>query len=136
MKAELATLWGRVFNLTLWVLQGLTALVFLPSGATKFDRQEVYWVELFAKIGIGQWFRYFAGGLEVVCSILLVIPKTSFVAALLLACTMVGAILVNLFVLWEPPIVDVLPVSLLILTLVAWKGCADSSKFQARGAHT
>jgi hypothetical protein len=41
-------------------------------------------------------------------------------ATLLLACTMVGAILTHVFVLREPPIVNVIPISrLLILTLVA-----------------
>ena len=41
-------------------------------------------------------------------------------ATLLLACTMVGAILTHGFVLREPPIVNVIPISLLlILTLVA-----------------
>jgi hypothetical protein len=41
-------------------------------------------------------------------------------ATLLLACTMVGAILTHVFVRREPPIVNVFPISLLlILTLVA-----------------
>ena len=116
------TLRSRVLNLTLWVLQGLTALVFLYFGAMKLDRREVFWVELFAKIGIGQWFRYFTGCLEVVCGILLVIPRTSAVAALLLCCTMVGAILTHWFVLREPLIVNFIPIGLLlILTIVAWK---------------
>jgi len=128
MKAELTTLWGRVLDLTLWVLQGLAALVFLYFGAIKLDRREVFWVELFARIGIGQWFRYFTGGLEVVCAILLLIPKTSAIAAVMLACTMVGAILTHLFVLREPLIVSVFPIGLLLtLTLVAWKRRADSS---------
>jgi hypothetical protein len=48
------TLRGRVLDLTLWVLQGLAALVFLYFGAIKLDRREVSWVELFARIGIGQ----------------------------------------------------------------------------------
>lgn len=122
MKVEFKTLLGRVFNLTLWVLQGLTALVFLFFGATKFELHQGYWTELFDKIGVGQWFRYFTGGLEVACAILLLIPRTSAISAVLLAATMVGAILVNLFVLRKPPIVNVLPVGMLLtLTLVVWK---------------
>lgn len=119
------TLWGRVLNLTLWALQGLTALVFLFFGASKFARHQAYWVQLFATIGIGQWFRYFTGALEVVCSILLVIPRTSAIAAILLACTMAGAILTHSFVLHEPPIVNFGPVALmLVLALVAWRRLA------------
>jgi hypothetical protein len=49
-------------------------------------------------------------------------------ATLLLACTMVGAILTHVFVLREPPIVNVIPISLLlILTLVALEGTRISA---------
>lgn len=46
--------WDRVLNLALWVLQGLLAFVFLYSGASKSVPHGIYWIELFAKIGIGQ----------------------------------------------------------------------------------
>jgi putative oxidoreductase len=111
--------WDRVFNLTLWVLQGLLALLFLYSGASKFDPHGMFWIELFAKIGMGQWFRYFTGGLEVICAVLLLIPRSSAIAAGLLACTMAGAILTHLFVLRDgyAAIFPALP--LLILIVVA-----------------
>jgi len=32
-------------------------LVILYFGAIKFDQREVFWVEWFAKISAGQWFR-------------------------------------------------------------------------------
>lgn len=64
--------WGRVLNLTIWVLQGLPALLFLYFGASKFSPR-FFWIELFAKIGIRQWFRYIAGSLEVICAIFLLI---------------------------------------------------------------
>jgi putative oxidoreductase len=112
--------WGRVFNLTLWLLQGLLALVFLFSGASKFNPHEIFWMELFAKIGIGQWFRYFTGGLEVICAVLLLIPKTSAIAAALLACTMAGAILTHLFVLRDGYAAVFPGLPLLILIAVAW----------------
>jgi putative oxidoreductase len=101
--------WGRVFNLTLWLLQGLLALVFLFSGASKFNPHE-----------IGQWFRYFTGGLEVICAVLLLIPKTSAIAAALLACTMAGAILTHLFVLRDGYAAVFPGLPLLILIAVAW----------------
>lgn len=91
--------WNRVLNLTVWVLQGLLALAFLYFGAGKFSPHETFWIELFAKIGIGQWFRYLTGGVEVICAVLLLIPRTSASAAAMLACTMVGAVLVHVFIL-------------------------------------
>lgn len=111
--------WGRVLNLTIWALQCFLALLFLYSGATKFSH-EVFWIELFAKIGIGQWFRYFTGSLEVICAILLLVPRTSAIAATLLACTMIGAIFTHFFILRDgyAAMFPVFP--LLILIAVAW----------------
>jgi putative oxidoreductase len=112
--------WDRVWNLTLWVLQAFLAALFLLSGATKFSVHVVYWVELFARIGIGQWFRYFTGGLEVVCAVLLLIPRTSAIAAGLLACTMAGAILIHLFILRDGYAWFFPGFPLLVLLAVAW----------------
>jgi putative oxidoreductase len=111
----------RVLNLTLWVLQSFLALVFLYSGASKFNPHEVYWKELFAEIRIGQWFRYFTGGLEVICAVLLLIPRTAAIAAALLACTMVGAIVVHLFILRDGYAAMFPGFPLLILIIIIWK---------------
>jgi hypothetical protein len=59
--------WNRVLNLTLWILQVFLAALFLYFGATKLSAPGVFWVDMFAKIGIGQWFRYFTGAVEVAC---------------------------------------------------------------------
>jgi len=112
---------GRVLNLTLWILQGFLAVVFIYSGASKLSPHGMFWIELFARIGIGQWFRYFAGGLEVICAVLLLIPRTSAIAAALLACTMAGAILVHLFILRDGYAAVFPGLPLLILVAVAWK---------------
>ena len=112
--------WDRVLSLTLWVLQGFLAVAFLYLGAGKF-RHEPFWIELFAKIGLGQWFRYFTGGLEVICAVLLLIPRTASIAAALLACTMAGAILTHLFLLRDGYAAVFPGFPLLILLVVAWK---------------
>jgi uncharacterized membrane protein YphA (DoxX/SURF4 family) len=114
-------------------LQFVLALVFLVFGANKFNPTSAlwttifgkagshYWINVFAEIGIGQWFRYFTGAVEVVCAILLLIPKMSAVAALLLGCTMVGAILTHLIVLRDSSFVLTECVALLAFTcIVAW----------------
>lgn len=113
--------WDRVLNLTLWVLQALLALAFLYFGATKFNPHEIFWVELFAKIGIGQWFRYFTGGLEVICAAALLIPRASAIGAALLACTMAGAMLTHLFILRDGYAAMLPGFPLLILIPIAWK---------------
>jgi putative oxidoreductase len=113
--------WGRVSNLTLWVLQAFLAAAFLLFGASKFSGHVVFWVQLFARIGIGQWFRYFTGGLEVICAVLLLIPRTSAVAAALLACTMAGAVFVHVFILGDGSAWVFSGLPLLILVAIAWK---------------
>ena len=113
--------WDRVLNLTLWALQVFLALMFLYSGASKFSPHDIFWIELFAKIGMGQWFRYFTGGLEVICAVLLLIPESSTIAAALLACTMAGAILAHLFVLRDGYAAIFPGLPLLILIAVVWR---------------
>ena len=113
--------WDRVLDLTLWVLRVFLALMFLYSGASKFNPHDIFWIELFAKIGIGQWFRYFTGGLEVICAVLLLIPRSSAIAAALLACTMAGAILTHLFTLRDGYAAIFPGLPLMILIAVAWR---------------
>jgi putative oxidoreductase len=112
--------WDRILDLTLWVLRVSLAMMFLYTGASKFNPHGIFWIELFAKIGIGQWFRYFTGGLEVICAVLLLIPKTSAIAAALLACTMAGATLTHLFILRDGYAAVFPGLPLLILIAVAW----------------
>lgn len=113
--------WNRVLNLMLWVLQGFLAAVFLYLGASKLRAHDVFWADLFAKIGIGQWFRYFTGGLEVTCAPLLLIPRTSAISASLLACVMASAVLVHLIVLREGWACVFPGFPLVILVAIAWQ---------------
>jgi uncharacterized membrane protein YphA (DoxX/SURF4 family) len=78
-------------------------------------------MELFGKVGIGQWFRYFTGSLEVVCAILLLIPRTSAIAAVLLALIMAGAVATHLFILRDGYATFFPAFTLLLLVVVAWK---------------
>ena len=63
-------------NITLWILQIFAAGMFLLAGGLKLAGAAPM-VAMFEQIGIGQWFRYFTGGLEVACAVLLLIPGTS-----------------------------------------------------------
>src|SRR5438132_398658 len=60
-------------------------------------------LEMFDKIGLGQWFRYLTGGMEVTGAILLLIPATVTLGGALLVVTMAGAIATHLFVLGGSP---------------------------------
>ncbi|XZE56356.1 DoxX family protein [Planctomycetaceae bacterium SH139] len=82
-------------NIALWVLQVLLAAMFLMAGISKLMGQEMM-VQNFETIGLGQWFRYVTGAVEVAAAILLVVPNFSWLGAGLLVCTMIGATLAHL----------------------------------------
>jgi uncharacterized membrane protein YphA (DoxX/SURF4 family) len=103
---------GKGRLITLWILSGLIALAFIAAGAAKLAGAAAM-VEVFDKVGFGQWFRYFTGLLEVVAGIGLLISRYAFYAAVLLAIIMVGAIIAHLTVLGTPPAA---PVVLLVLS--------------------
>jgi len=103
---------GKGRLLTLWILSALVALTFLGAGAAKLAGAAVM-VDLFAKVGLGQWFRYFTGLLEVAAGIGLLISRYAFYAAFLLGMVMVGAFIAHVTVLGSSPAA---PVVLFVLT--------------------
>ena len=90
-------------NVGLWVLQVLTAAAFLVAGFATLSGQPMM-VETFEKIGVGQWFRYVTGAIEIGSAILLLIPRLTPVGAALLVCTMTGAVLSHLLVIGGSPV--------------------------------
>lgn len=103
---------GRVRTITLWILQVTIALAFLAAGGSKLAGTEQM-VGVFAKIGLGQWFRYLTGLLELAGAIGLFIPRYAFYAAGLLMLVMAGAIFAHLTVLGGSPLP---PIVLLLLS--------------------
>jgi uncharacterized membrane protein YphA (DoxX/SURF4 family) len=107
---------SRARTVVIWIASILIALVFLSEGAAKFGESRM-WIRIFDQIGFGQWFRYFTGVVEVGGAVLLLIPATRMLGAMLLACTMLGALLVHVFVMGvSPPTIGVV---VLLLVLVA-----------------
>jgi uncharacterized membrane protein YphA (DoxX/SURF4 family) len=104
---------GRGLSVTLWTIQILTAAAFLAAGASKLAGASMMVVE-FEMIGLGQWFRYFTGLLEIAGAIALLPPRTAFYGAALLATVMVGAIIAHFAVLGISTAVP--PLILLVLT--------------------
>ena len=81
---------SKVANIALWVLQVALAAMFLMAGFGKLMGDQLM-VENFDKIGLGQWFRYLTGSVELLAGVLLVIPRLSGLGAALLLSTMIGA---------------------------------------------
>jgi putative oxidoreductase len=108
---------GKIINVGLWILQIGAAGMFLMVGFFKLSG-DPRMVALFDAIGLGQWFRYVTGSLEVLGALLLLIPRLSGLGALLLMGVMLGAVPTHLFVVGGSPL---LAITLLIVTgVVAW----------------
>lgn len=82
----------------LLALKILAALAFLAAGLAKLAGAAMM-VATFDAIGIGQWFRYVTGMIEVAATIALFVPGLQAIAALLLTITMIGAALTHLLIL-------------------------------------
>src|SRR4029077_5887671 len=108
---------AKIINVGLWILQIAAAGMFLMVGFLKLSGNPQL-VGLFQAIGLGPWFRYLTGTLEVLCAILLLIPRTSGLGALMLVGVMVGAVITHLFIVGGSPLIAII---LLIVTgVVAW----------------
>jgi putative oxidoreductase len=100
-----------------WVLQVVLGLAFLAAGGAKLAGVQQF-VDLFDKIGFGQWFRYFTALCEIVGGALLFWPKTVLPAVALLCCVMIGATITHLSVTHDNPADAV--VLFVLLAALAW----------------
>lgn len=108
---------SKALSTTFWILQGLLAATFLVAGTTKLAGPHIQ-IAFFEKIGFGQWFRYFTGGLELIGAILVLVPRTAGFAATLLGMTMVGAVETHLLITGGSPVPSI---ALLVMAIaVAW----------------
>jgi putative oxidoreductase len=108
---------SRTKNMALWGLQILTAAAFLMAGFGSLSGYPMM-VETFDKIGVGQWFRYVTGCIEVASAILLLIPRLTAVGAALLVCTMTGAVLTHLVLIGGSPVAAL--VLLCFAAIILW----------------
>ena len=108
---------SKGLNIVLWMLQILTAVIFLYVGILKLFSAPML-VQGFAIIGLGQWFRYFTGAIEVGGAALLLTPRLAAVGAALLTCTMIGAVIAHLTRLHTSPAVPL--VLLVVCVTIVW----------------
>jgi putative oxidoreductase len=86
-----------------WVVRIGVALLFVGIGIDKFDaRPNSEWVGIFARIGLGQWFRVATGWVEIAGGVLLLAGATRRLGTAILAATMLGAAVAHLTVLGDP----------------------------------
>jgi putative oxidoreductase len=108
-----------ISNILAWILAVLLAVVFVFAGGAKLLGAPAM-VQEFAQIGMGQWFRYLTGILEVTGAIGVLIPKYRFGAALQIAVVMVGATAANIWVLHLPPLAGLTAFLLAAALALAW----------------
>jgi putative oxidoreductase len=108
---------SRASLVALWLTQVALALMFLMAGGSKLAGVPAM-VSLFDQVGVGQWFRYVTGIIELTGGIALLIPSAAVFGAMLLIATMIGAIVVNVFVVPASPVPPL--VLLLLAATVAW----------------
>jgi uncharacterized membrane protein YphA (DoxX/SURF4 family) len=108
---------NRAVSIILWVLQALSALMFLVAALGKFAGAPES-VGSFAALGAPDWIRYAVGILEVVGVVALLIPPLCGLAALGFTLLMIGAVLTQVFAVgagWTLPLV-----LLIIVAVIAW----------------
>jgi putative oxidoreductase len=95
MSASSAPFPSNVRAIVLWVLRALIAALFLFAAFAKLSGQQMM-VDEFNTVGLGQWFRYFTGLLELVGGLAVLAPPVSAFGALLLLCVDVGAFIAQI----------------------------------------
>ncbi|WP_421726361.1 DoxX family protein [Bauldia sp.] len=101
----------------LWALKIVAGLAFIAAGAAKLIGAEMM-VQTFEAVGVGQWFRYVTGIIEVGGGALLFVPGLQAIGAVLLTATMIGATITHLFVIGGSPVPAL--VLLVITAVIAW----------------
>ena len=86
------------FNFTIWTLRLVSSLILIQTLCFKFSASTVS-VYIFSRLGIEPWGRISLGFVELVAALLILIPRTSSVGALMAACVMTGAIIAHLTML-------------------------------------
>ena len=97
---------SRASLIALWLTQVALALMFLMAGGSKLAGVPAM-VGLFDALGLGQWFRYVTGVIEVTSGIALLVPSAAIFGALLPIPTMLGAIVTNVFVVPASPVMRI-----------------------------
>lgn len=108
----------RWVNVTLWVLQGLLAISYAFPGILKVTGEKQT-VAGFDRIGLGDWFRYLIGTLEIAGAIGLLIPILCGLASLAFVGLMIGATITQIVVFDGDMVANPVIVGV-VVAVVAW----------------
>lgn len=115
--SEKAASRSKVANRVLWVVQIVVGLDFIFGAYMKLSGMP-HMIDLFDRIGAGQWLRYFVGFCELAGGIGMLIPALAGLAAMGLAALMVGALYTNVVILDE----SLAPLLWFVLAvIIAWR---------------
>jgi putative oxidoreductase len=89
---------SNVKKYSLLAIKALLTLAFFAAGGAKLAGAEMM-VQTFDAVGVGQWFRYVTGVIEIGGAALLWVRGRQLIGAGLLCSTMIGAVLTHLFIL-------------------------------------
>ncbi|HEY3683287.1 MAG TPA: DoxX family protein [Streptosporangiaceae bacterium] len=112
--AEPAARIGRGWNITLWVLQVITAGWFLSAALAKFSASPMV-MPAFAAIGLGAWFRYLIAVLEIAGVVAMFVPRLTGLAASAFVLLLIGATLTQALAVGEGALT---PLPLLVLSAI------------------
>ena len=107
---------GRAKRFGIWALRVLLSLAFLFFSFMKLSGKPNMVAE-FEVVGLGQWFRYFAGTLELIGGLAVLVPQVSVFGAILLLLVDLGAFVAQVFILhmdWIHTVVIAALIGLLI----------------------
>lgn len=106
---------------SLWLVRGLLALAFAAAGSAKLYGVPML-VQEFEHMGLGQWFRYFTGTLEIIGAVTILLPSFAAFGAVLLICIMIGATITHLFVIGGSPVPALVLLALSAIVAYAKRG--------------
>lgn len=125
MSATVTTTRSVTANRALWTLQILLGVfLVVASSAPKFFGEATA-VDMFLRIGLGEWFRYVVGALELLGGVGLMVRRVSGLAALGLVGLMIGAAYTQAFVLHGGALVVTPIVIGLLCALIAYARRAE-----------
>lgn len=128
---------GRAANRALWVLQVLTAALFVFAAVPKITADPMA-VAGFTLMGLGTTGMYIVGTLELLGAVALLIPVLCGLAALCQVALMIGAVLTTLIFVGGGPILIMPAAVLVVVSVLAWarrRRTADLIALVRRYAH-
>ncbi len=98
---------SRAMLISLWIVRIIVAALFVLAAGMKLSGAQME-IDVFNTVGLGQWFRYVTGIIELAGAVAVLIPAVSAFGALFLLIVDIGALIAQVTSLhmdWIHPIV-------------------------------